>query len=70
MKRWLVLITLLGMVIFPTNSSAEQSSKYLIHSTVSDIQKMMKQENVTASFDLLPIVEMELTSTELQLIKK
>jgi subtilisin len=70
MKRWLVLITLLGMMIFPTNSSAEQSSKYLIHSTVYDIQKMMKQENVTASFELLPIVELELTPTELQLIKK
>jgi hypothetical protein len=70
MKRWLVLITLLGMVIFPTNSSAEQSSKYLIHSTVSDIQKMMKQENVTASFELLPIVELELTPSELLLIKQ
>ena len=70
MKMWLISLTLLGTMMFPTNSSAEQSSKYLIHTTVSDIQNMMKLENVTESFDLLPIVELELTPTELQLIKK
>lgn len=70
MKKWLVSLTLLCTMIFPGNISAEQSSKYLIHSTVSDIQKLMKQENVTESFDLLPIVELELTPLELQHIEQ
>ena len=70
MKKWLVSLTLLSIMIFPGDISAEQSSKYLIHSTVSDIQQLMKHENVTASFNLLPIVELELTSSELQHIEQ
>ena len=70
MKKWLVSLTLLSIMIFPVDISAEQSSKYLIHSTVSDIKKIVTQENVTESFDLLPIVEIELTPLELQQIQQ
>jgi len=71
MKKWIVAIILAWTITSPIHISAqqEQSSRYLIHSTVFDIQQIEKMHNVTTSFDILPVVELKLTPSEVEEIK-
>lgn len=69
MKKWVVAIILAWTITSPIHISAEQTSRYLIHSTVFDIQQIEKMYNVTTSFDILPVVELNLTPSEVEKLK-
>ncbi|MET0960673.1 MAG: S8 family peptidase, partial [Psychrobacillus psychrotolerans] len=65
MKKIIISTVLCLSFLIPIHSKAETKQNYLIYDSQTNIQEMMKEFNgITKTFDVVPMIEMQLTNLE------
>ncbi len=71
MKRIFFAFILICITAFPVTTLAAENEEYLLHATKEEIQKIQDEyPNHTASFDIIPMLEISLSQEDVQRLKK
>lgn len=71
MKKIIICIVLYISLVIPIHSNAETRHNYLIYDSETNIQEMMNEfPTFTKAFDVVPMIEIQLTSSEKNNLKE